>query len=321
MSPEARLIFTGQVIVDLVLQVEALPEPGGDTLANGSTVSAGGGYNVMLAARRDGLEVVFAGLSGTGPFGEVVRSALGRAGIDAVQPGLAGRDNGYCVVLVDPSAERTFVTAMGQDQLGADELRRVPVTGKDLVYVSGYSLTHPVTTQALPPWLESLPPSARVLTDPSPLIGELDPDAWARVLVRTDVLTANRREAQIMTGLTDPGESAAALLSRIRPGGFVVVRVGAAGCWLASADRSSPIQVAGFQVPALDSTGAGDTHAGVLAAALSRGFSPVAAAGRANAAAALSVTRAGPATAPTSAEIDRLLASSRPDGQVVGHAP
>jgi sugar/nucleoside kinase (ribokinase family) len=54
----------------------------------------------------------------------------------------------------------------------------------------------------------------------------------------------------------------------------------------------------------VDTTGAGDAHAGVFLACLADGLSPAAAAARANAAAAYAVTRHGPATAPTSAELD-----------------
>jgi sugar/nucleoside kinase (ribokinase family) len=72
--------------------------------------------------------------------------------------------------------------------------------------------------------------------------------------------------------------------------------------------RNSPVLVPGFPVRAVDTNGAGDTHGGVLAAALSRGDDVLDAARRANAAAAIAVTRWGPATAPTAAEIDAMLA-------------
>ena len=61
-------------------------------------------------------------------------------------------------------------------------------------------------------------------------------------------------------------------------------------------------------VRAVDTTGAGDAHAGVFLAALADGLSPADAARRANAAAALAVTRPGPATSPTRAELDAWLA-------------
>ena len=54
---------------------------------------------------------------------------------------------------------------------------------------------------------------------------------------------------------------------------------------------------------------AGDAHAGVFLAGLAAALSPSAAATRANAAAALAVTRAGPAVSPSRAELDAFLAA------------
>lgn len=311
-----RLKCTGGAIVDVVLTVDALPEPGGDTIASSSQLTAGGGYNVMIAAQRAGLPVVYAGRYGTGPMADVVRSALLDAGIAVVQPA-ADTDSGYCVVLVDRTAERTFVTAVGAEGgLTRADLDRVPVGDADVVHVTGYSLADGYGGPVLPGWLAALPGGTRVVTDPSPLVGELDPAVLGPTLRRTDVLSANAREAAVLTGLTDPEDAAAALVRRIRPDGLAVVRDGAAGCWLAGRPAGgTPVLVPGFAVAAVDTTGAGDTHGGVLAAELARGASPAAAAQRANAAAALSVTRRGPATAPTADEIDRFLVGTPADGR------
>jgi sugar/nucleoside kinase (ribokinase family) len=67
--------------------------------------------------------------------------------------------------------------------------------------------------------------------------------------------------------------------------------------------------VRGFPVTPVDTNGAGDTHTGAFLAALASGAGPAEAARRANAAAAFSVTRRGPATGPTTAELARFLAS------------
>jgi sugar/nucleoside kinase (ribokinase family) len=62
-------------------------------------------------------------------------------------------------------------------------------------------------------------------------------------------------------------------------------------------------------VVAVDTTGAGDAHSGVFLAGLADGLAPADAAWRANAAAALTVTRSGPAVSPSLAELDAFLAS------------
>jgi sugar/nucleoside kinase (ribokinase family) len=61
-------------------------------------------------------------------------------------------------------------------------------------------------------------------------------------------------------------------------------------------------------VDAVDTTGAGDAHSGVFLAGLAAGLTVGEAVRRANAAAALTVTRAGAATSPTRTELDRFLA-------------
>ena len=68
--PPNRLVFAGEALVDLLMWVPALPERGGDMLAESSSVQVGGGFNIMAAAARQGLPVVYAGGHGTGPWGE-----------------------------------------------------------------------------------------------------------------------------------------------------------------------------------------------------------------------------------------------------------
>jgi sugar/nucleoside kinase (ribokinase family) len=86
---------------------------------------------------------------------------------------------------------------------------------------------------------------------------------------------------------------------------LLVVRDGPNGCWISRNGQAE--HVPGFKVKAVDSNGAGDAHAGVFIAGLANGLAPAVAARRANAAAALAVTRWGPATSPGTAEVDALL--------------
>ena len=96
------------------------------------------------------------------------------------------------------------------------------------------------------------------------------------------------------------------LLARGAAGG-VLVRAGAAGCYVALLAASDAVHVRAPAVTAVDTTGAGDAHSGAFLAALADGLPPLGAAARANAAAAVAVTRPGPATAPTRAQLDAWL--------------
>ncbi|WP_410666794.1 PfkB family carbohydrate kinase [Amycolatopsis sp. cmx-4-68] len=284
-----RLVHTGQVVVDLVLAVPALPPPGGDVLASSTNLLPGGGFNVMAAAARSGARVLYAGSHGTGAFGDLARAALTAEGVELAHAPMSEVDTGIVVVLVDATGERTFATGTGAEgRLRADLLDRVIPTSDDVVYLSGYSWLHETNRAALLEWLPRLPGS-RILFDPGPLIADVDPGDLHALLSTTDILSCTAREADV--------------LGELPP--VAVVRDGAKGCRVHEHGRI--IDVPGFAVDVVDTTGAGDTHCGVLAAELLRGSTLLDAAVRANAAAALSVTRTGPATAPVRAEIDQLV--------------
>ena len=123
-----RLVFAGEAIIDLLMWVPALPERGGDMLADAAAIEVGGGFNVMAAAARQGLPVVYAGGHGTGPWGDKVRAALAAEGIRLLRPPDPDADTGFDVALVEAGGERTFVTALGAESLtepGAWDLVRV----------------------------------------------------------------------------------------------------------------------------------------------------------------------------------------------------
>jgi sugar/nucleoside kinase (ribokinase family) len=301
-----RLLHLGSVVVDLVLNVPYLPERGADVLAAAAQVSPGGGFNVLAAAARQGLRAAYAGAHGRGPFADLARAGLAAEGIEVLLPPAPGPDTGVVVALVDGTGERTFLTAPGAEAtLTAADLAAVRPAPGDVAYLSGYSFLHPSNRAALLAWLGRLDGAGTVVVfDPGPLAGQIPAAALAAVLRRADWLTCNAREATILSGLADALAATRALAVGQRG---VIVRTGPGGCFL-SHGGGEPVLVPGYAVAAVDTNGAGDTHAGVFIAALARGATPPQAARRANAAAALSVTRPGPATAPTASELDRFLA-------------
>jgi len=307
-----RLLHLGNVVVDIVVTVPALPERGGDLLASGAVAVAGGGFNVMAAAARQGLRAAYAGAHGTGPFGTLARAALAEEGIEVIQPAKTGLDTGFVLTMVETGGERTFLTSRGAEAtLTAAELDRVSPAARDAIYVSGYSLVHDSNRAALLGWLARLGGGQVLFFDPGPLVGSIPAAALAAVLDRADWLACNAREAAILTGSTDPRAAAAELAARAGPAGRpgVLVRIGPGGC-LIGRPGAPVVRVPGFQVDVLDTNGAGDAHSGAFIAALAAGAAEVTAPRSANAAAALSVTKRGPATAPTGEELARFLATA-----------
>ena len=324
-EPLSRLVFAGEAIVDLLMWVPALPERGGDMLAESSAVQVGGGFNIMAAAARQGLSVVYAGGHGTGPWGDKVRAALEDEGIDVLRPPDPNADTGFDVALVEADGERTFVTS-----LGAESLREpgswdaVQLWPGDAVYVSGYGLVPPESGPVLGTWAAGLPTGVLLFLDPGPLVADIPEAVLGPVLSRCDWYSCNQREAELLAGVQDPVEAARLLARRTGRAG-VIVRAGPEGCVLAlrvagPADQVGQVGQVGRvglslslipapAVVAVDTTGAGDAHSGVFLAGLADGLAPAEAAWRANAAAALTVTRSGPAVSPSLAELDEFLAA------------
>lgn len=301
-----RLLHTGQVMIDLVMAVDKLPHSGGDVLAQSASFEAGGGFNVMAAAQRNGLPVVYLGRHGTGRFGDLAREAMKAEGIRIGITHRAERDTGLCVALTDASAERSFISYIGAEgELTAEDLVSVPAEAGDYVYVSGYSLLHGGKAQALVDWVLDLPRGINVMFDPGPLVDSPDEPLMQALLARIDLWTSNSVEALKFSSAADIAEALNRLADHLPADVLMVVRDGPQGCWISQ--RGDRQHVPGFKVEAVDSNGAGDAHAGVFVAGLAQGLVPVDAARRANAAAALAVTRWGPATSPGTAEVDELI--------------
>lgn len=302
-----RVIHTAQALVDVVVEVPALPRRGGNVMAEVATRYAGGAVTILLAAVRSGAEAVHAGAHGRGPNGDLVRKTLAAEGISLPSPVVEELDTGTCVVLVEPSAERTFVTTQEAERhISVESLATsVPVAG-DLVCVSGYSLVGR-TRDPLMSWLESLPDDVVVVLDPGAVFAELEPSLRSRVIALADVWTGNAEESEALGGAKGMGPAAEAVAALLRPGAVAVVRDGQEGCAVHAEGVTT--LVPGFPEEAVDTNGAGDTHTGVLLAERAKGVAWPQACRRANAAGAIKVTRRGPTTAPTAGEIDAYLAA------------
>lgn len=322
-----RLLCAGEVVVDLVLTVPALPRRGGDVIASAVATEVGGAFNVMAAAARQGVPVTYAGLLGTGPMADRAAAALAAEGIEAPLAPRAGSDTGTVLTLVEPDGERTFVTTLGAEaQLTQQDLAAVPVRADDVVHCSGYGLAYPGNGPVLVAWLSALPRGVTVVFDPGPLVTDIAPSLLVPVLERCDWVSCDLTEARFLcsgrAGLGDAdgrhglhgadGPEAPALAGRLLDWvrGGAVVRLGRHGAVVATREvqaRHVPAAV----VDAVDLSGAGDAHVGSLIASLAVAapdFDPVTAVRRANLAAAFAVTRHGPARAPTDLELQRFSA-------------
>jgi sugar/nucleoside kinase (ribokinase family) len=301
----SRVLHTAQALVDVILEVDALPARGGNANARSERRYAGGAVTTLLAAARTGAEAVHGGAHGIGPNGDLIREVLARDGVTLSDSPREGADTGYCVVLLEPTAERTFLTVYGAErEVSAESFARLEPAAGDLVCVSGYSLFEP-TREPLLEFLEGLEDGVDVVLDPGDPFAAFPRALQERVLALTTVWTSNADEARALTDLDHLEDTPQAIRRRLRPGAAVIVRDGERGCLVFHHGRGTEIPA--FPQTPVDTNGAGDTHTGVLLAERALGADWESAATRANAAAAIAVTRRGPESAPTREEVDRFL--------------
>ena len=303
-----RIIHTGQALVDATAMVPALPEQGQNVMALGWSQQAGGAVNILAAAARSGAACVHAGAIGTGPNGDLIRAALVEAGAAWSAPAIPDDDTALCIVLVEPSGERTFVTTLGAERkLSVAGLATSAPEPGDLVCVTGYSLAVPSTRDPLLDWLAGLPAGVGIILDPGAVFAGLPAEVRTAVLTRTTVWTSNQEEAEALVGPASMAQAATRVAALLPPDAVSIVRDGPAGCAVHAGNAA--VVVPGYPQEPIDTNGAGDAHTGVLLAERAAGTDWVEACRRANVAGAIKVTRRGPATAPTASEIDAFLAN------------
>ncbi len=310
---EGKVVSLGQVIVDLTMKVPRVPQAGQDVFADDVETSVGASFNMLHAVRQMGVDAEHAGILGNGPWSDMIRRAFAADGVRHVGKCDKTRDSGFCVALTDDDAERTFISTRGAEAFGdVDAFDDVRPNDGDVVHISGYTLAHK-TGSALLKFLNGTAEDRRftALFDPSPVIGQIEDDVFGMLMEYRPIWSCNERESLLMAqrlGLDAPADDFRALAAMMADAlrSTLVMRVGGDGAWLSEPGRE-PELVAGYPVHAVDTNGAGDCHAGVLCAGLSRGVALRDAVRFANVAAAVAVTRRGPATCPTRKEVERLL--------------
>lgn len=278
------VVVLGSANLDLLLPVPDIPAPGETVLAFGMSWAPGGkGANQAVAAARVGARCALLGAVGRDEGGRVLRAALAGAGVDVTGLRDVAAATGLAVVMVAGSGENAIVVAAGaNDHVAVGAVDAARIAAADVLLTQ---LEVPVTV------VRAGAAAARaagtlVLLNAAPA-RELAADLLALV----DLLIVNEHEAAALADRPagDPDDLAGRLLGLVPA---VVVTLGAAGAlYRTAAGRREHVPAVPARV--VDTTAAGDTFCGVLAAELAAGR-PVPVAMRwASAAASLGVQTAG----------------------------
>lgn len=259
----ADVVVLGSANQDIVVGVERAPRAGETVLGGELTRHPGGkGLNQAVAAARWGARTAFLGALGDDEAGRGLRAVLEDAGIRTAGTRTVPTATGTALIVVEADGQNRIVVAPGANatltSLSAGD--RAALASARVVLAQ---LEVPVET--VRDGLQTARAGgARTLLNAAPA-RELAP----ALLREVDLLVVNEDEARAIAG-TGRQPLAAVLTSLLELVPAVVVTLGAAGCRFRSRDGED-VAVAAPRVTVVDTTGAGDTFTGVLAACLAAG--------------------------------------------------
>lgn len=302
------IVVLGAAVVDVIARAEQLPQRGGDSALQQQSISVGGcALNVALALHRLGMDAVSALPLGQGVWAELLRQKLTACGLTSVTETHKG-DNGWCLALVEPDGERTFLSVAGvENQWDEAMLASVPLHAEGWLYLSGYQLIGK-NAETLLSWLEGLANRPRLAIDFGPRLPAIAPDHWQRVMALQPLITLNRQEAEHVwhQRLQQDGSfNAQALITQWAKhfASPLVVRLDSEGAGFSHHGQYG--WIAAFKTAVVDTIGAGDSHTGGLLAALASGWPLDNAVALGNAVASFVVAQRGGDTAPDRAALIR----------------
>lgn len=303
-----KIAVIGSFIVDLMARAPHLPEPGETVMGTFFKSGPGGkGSNQAIAARRAGCDVMFATKLGRDDFARIARDFYQAEGLDTTYVFDTDRAaTGTALISVDEQTRQNeIIVVPGACETfdEADIQRLLPLLdGCDYLLVQ-----LEINLSALERLVdEAHQRGVRVILNPAPV--QPLPDA---LYAKLYMVTPNEVEARILTDEncdTLEGCRRAAQVFLSRGVEEVIITLGKRGVY--GANRSCEFTLENYDVPVVDTTGAGDAFNGGLLAGLARGLTVPRAAAFGNVVSNLAVTRIGTAVAmPSLEEIESFLSA------------
>ena len=301
------VVVVGAINVDLVVVTPRLPGPGETVVGGGlQTYGGGKGANAAVAAARAGADVRLIGAVGADDTGRAALAELIAEGIDTSDVVvLTGESTGVALIVVDQHGENQIAVGSGANAaVTADQVVRS--LGSALGTAGCVLVSTEIPADAVRAAVEAAAAAGVVcVVNPAPALPIV-----AQLLHLGPILTPNESELSDLLAVLDlsgapTDDGAAQIVERSqRP---VVVTQGGDGVLVVDVDTPAH-RIPAPSVEVRDTTGAGDTFNGVLAARLAAGDTVEQAVPVAIAAASLSVSEVGARGGmPTMAQIEAAM--------------
>ncbi len=305
---EYNCTVLGDVLWDVVVSTEyAQPVYGGTRHCHFAGIFPGGMGNVATALSHLGIRVSFIGKAGKDWLGELYLKNLKGNNISTCVYISDYLPTGVVTVFVDEKGERSFLVFRGaNDDLQPKQVEKARLIEKsNYLFLSRLSLVSSPQRDAVYRAAElAREQGVKIIFDPGAhnLIAS-ETTVFPKLLYLADILCANLEEAKVITGKTKMQEIITQVSGRFH---FVALKLGSKGCVLIN--KGKTVNVPGYKVKCVDTTGAGDAFAAALIYGLNEGL-PLERIGRLANWFAAQVTRGyGARNFPPKARIERFLA-------------
>ncbi|GMA08026.1 ribokinase [Tetragenococcus halophilus subsp. flandriensis] len=300
------VIVMGAINMDMYVHVDDFPKYGENIQAKELDQQVGGkGSNQAVTVAKQGVNQVLIGAVGQDDFGKQILTTLNQQGVktDAII-NKEDTQTGIAVAVVDHTGENTFMVILGANMaLKAEEVEQAmePLEGK--IFLLNLETSQESVLAALKIAKKK---NMYVVLDPAP-----EGSYFEETLQYADLVTPNQQETERITGMTvNNVEDAKKAAKWIADQGVsdVIVKLGSEGSVLYESKKDRFTIIEATKVKAINTVGAGDIFAGVLASELARNSDDlVSAAKLASKASALKVSRPGGQDGiPTKEELDQM---------------
>lgn len=277
--------------------IDVFPQKGTTEYFDAMEIHPGGcAFNTGVDSARLGIKTAILGKVGTDPFGDIVLNEMKKEGIDISHVRRSDKEStAFSFVMVPEDGQRRIYHTFGANaSFGQDDICRKTITESSILHIGGSSLMPSLDGE---PTLELLKFAKEngVITSMDPVVKPGIKDLIIPCLSYLDIFLPNSDESIYITGLEDPMEQLRFYMSRCP--GITGIKLGKKGCIISDGENIFRLGI--FDVPVVDTCGAGDAFiAGFLYGVL-KGWEIEAAAKFATAAATFCVQSIG-AQAPIS---------------------
>jgi len=265
-----KVLCIGDVMLDVVVALQAPINYGEDTPSKITTHSGGAAGNVASWIAHTGTEASIVARVGNDSAGAAITSEFEVLGVDHSSLKKTSDATGVVVVLVDKNAERTMFPETGANS-GLVLADMPPLVGFDAAYVSGYALLNPRSRAGVLEMIAAIKSAGLPLFYDTVTVGamkEVDRELIYSWLPLMDFVLPNEEEAFYLADSADIDDALSKLLE-LCPA--VVIKRGSAGA-VAQVRGGARIDIDAEKIPVADTTGAGDSFAaGFIATKISGG--------------------------------------------------